>query len=138
VRENLAITRLSSGAETVRADAFTFLEAATRAHRRYDIVYVAPPQYAGMAARAVARLDAAPLTDPGGLVIAQTHPRERGDLDALSPRRLRLADERRYGSTLLIFYEHRDDARGDGVGAELATGYDGDTQEHGSHDERDE
>ncbi|HLZ21840.1 MAG TPA: 16S rRNA (guanine(966)-N(2))-methyltransferase RsmD [Ktedonobacterales bacterium] len=106
VRENLASTRLAARAEVLRADAFAFLESAHAAARRYDIVYVAPPQYQGMAARAVARLDTAPLTEPGGLVIVQIDPRERGDLEPLTLRRLRVSDERRYGSTLLVFYEH--------------------------------
>ena len=133
VRENLAITQLTPRAETVRADAFKFLEASARSNRRYDIVYVAPPQYEGLAAAAVARLDAAPLTEPGGLVIAQIHPRERASLDALTLHRLHAVDERRYGSTLLIFYEH-----GDGSGADPATGDAGDTQEHRFDDELDE
>jgi 16S rRNA (guanine(966)-N(2))-methyltransferase RsmD len=107
IRENLAITRFTDRAEVLRSDAFAFLERAYTSGKRYDIVYVAPPQYHGMAAQAVAQLDAAPLTEPGGLVIAQVHPREHGDLDALTLRRLRRSDERRYGSTLLVFYEHQ-------------------------------
>lgn len=129
VRDNLAITRLESKAETIRADAFKYLETAHAAGRKYDIVYVAPPQYQGMAARAVARLDEAPLTEPGGEVIAQIHPRERVDLDALSLRRLRVVDERRYGSTALVFYEHRDDTNGHDADGAAA-------KEHTSHDER--
>jgi hypothetical protein len=50
-------------------------------------------------------LDAAPLVPAGGLVIAQIHPRERGDLDGLKLQRLQRTDERQYGSTLLVFYE---------------------------------
>ena len=115
VRENLAITRLAAHAEVIRADAFAFLSSARTSSRRYDIVYVAPPQYQGMAARAVAQLDIAPLTEPGGLVIAQIHPRERGELDALILRRLQLYDERRYGSTLLVFYTHTISSAGQGV-----------------------
>jgi 16S rRNA (guanine966-N2)-methyltransferase len=68
-------------------------------------VYLAPPQYQGLAARALAELDAAPLVPAGGLVIVQIHPRERGDLDGLHLQRLHIIDERRYGSTLLVFYE---------------------------------
>ncbi len=105
IRENLAITGLAENAEVLRADAFRFLENAASTGRRYDIVYVAPPQYQGMAARAVAHLDRAPLTEEGGLVIAQIHPRERDTLDALPLRTLHPMDERRYGSTLLIFYQ---------------------------------
>jgi hypothetical protein len=59
-----------------------------------------------MAARALAQLDAAPLTEPGSLVIVQIHPRERGELDGLTMGRLVRRDERKYGSTLLLFYEH--------------------------------
>lgn len=129
VRDNLATTRLEPRAETIRADAFKYLETAHAAGRRYDIVYVAPPQYQGMAARAVARLDEAPLTEPGGEVIAQIHPRERGELDALNLHRLHVVDERRYGSTALVFYEHRDETdRQDADGAAA--------KEHMSDDER--
>lgn len=106
VRENLTSTGLADRAETIHADAFAFLRTARAQGREYDIVYVAPPQYQGLAARAVADLDAAPLTVPGGLVIAQVHPRERADLDDLALGVLRRYDERRYGSTLLVFYAH--------------------------------
>ncbi len=107
LRENLASTRLADRAETVRGDAFAFLQSAHAQARRFDIIYVAPPQYRGMAAGALLRLDAAPLTNPGGLVIVQVHPRERAELDQLALTTLRRTDERRYGSTLLVFYEHR-------------------------------
>jgi 16S rRNA (guanine(966)-N(2))-methyltransferase RsmD len=109
VRENLAITGLSEHADVLRADAFQFLESARASGRRYDIVYVAPPQYEGMAARALTQLDRAPLTEPGGLVIVQVHPRERAELDALTLNTLERTDERRYGSTLLLFYDHPKD-----------------------------
>ena len=115
VRENLAITKLGGRAETVRADAFKYLESARAAAAHFDIVYVAPPQYAGMAARAITQLDSAPLTREGDLVIAQVHPRERGELNALQPRRLRRYDERRYGSTLLVFYDDMGDERDEAV-----------------------
>lgn len=104
VRENLALTNLSDRAEVLRADAFAFLQQAAATNRRYDLVYVAPPQYAGLAARALAQLDEAPLTETDGLVIVQIDPRERAEVDALTLRQLRRYDERRYGSTLLLFY----------------------------------
>ena len=106
VRENLALTRLEANAEVIRADAFVFLRDAHAQRREFDIVYVAPPQYKQMAAQALERLDQAPLTAPGGLVIVQIHPRERGDIASVALSRLRLYDERTYGSTLLMFFEH--------------------------------
>jgi 16S rRNA (guanine(966)-N(2))-methyltransferase RsmD len=107
---NLHITGLGEHAETLHTDAFRYVERAHAGGKRYDIVYVAPPQYQGMAGRALAQLDARPVTEPSGLVIVQIDPRERKDVDALHLRTLAPIDERRYGGTLLIFYEHRDQA----------------------------
>jgi len=106
VRENLKITGLGDRAETLHADAFKFLQVqANESGREYDIIYVAPPQYHEMAARALALLDSSPLVAEAGLVIIQIHPKERTGVAAVSLTRLKLTDERRYGSTLLMFYE---------------------------------
>lgn len=105
IRENLQITGLADRAEVLHADAFKFLQAqTTNSQRTYDIIYVAPPQYKDMAARALQLLDSSPLVPPGGLVIVQIHPKEREGVIAVPCTRLRLTDERRYGSTLLMFY----------------------------------
>ena len=110
VRENLQITSLAERAETLHTDAFKFLQARSGEKKRtdgipYDIVYVAPPQYKGMAARALKSLDSSLLVADTGLVIVQIHPKERAGVAAVALSRLALADERRYGSTLLLFYE---------------------------------
>ncbi len=110
VRENLAITGLSDRAELLRTDAFAYLQQAAASGRRFDLIYVAPPQYEGLARQALAQLDAAPLTEPDGLVIVQIHPQERGELDNLPLKRLWRYDERKYGSTLLLFYTDDSDA----------------------------
>ncbi len=109
VRENLKITGLGDRAETIGADAFKFLQANAaptgKQERAYDIIYVAPPQYHEMAARALAMLDTSPLLAAGGLVIVQIHPKERPGVAAVPLAHLTLSDERKYGSTLLMFYE---------------------------------
>ncbi|MGH2493255.1 MAG: 16S rRNA (guanine(966)-N(2))-methyltransferase RsmD [Ktedonobacteraceae bacterium] len=109
VRENLKITGLGDRAETIGADAFKFLQAnaapTSNAAHEYDIIYVAPPQYHEMAARALAMLDTSPLLAADGLVIVQIHPKERSGVAAVPLTRLTLTDERKYGSTLLMFYE---------------------------------
>lgn len=107
VHENLRITGLADHAEVLRADAFKFLASAATSHRHFDIVYVAPPQYQEMAVRALHELDTHPLTPPDGLVILQVHPAERGPIDALPLTHYERSDERKYGSTLLLFYEPR-------------------------------
>lgn len=109
LRENLTITGLADRAETLHSDAFKFLQAhvspsALNGERTYDIVYVAPPQYQGMAARALELLDHSSLLAPEGLAIVQIHPKERAGVAAVACQRLTLTDERRYGSTLLMFY----------------------------------
>jgi 16S rRNA (guanine966-N2)-methyltransferase len=109
VRENLKITGLGDRAETIHADAFKFLQAnaapANGQPREYDIIYVAPPQYHEIAARALAILDTSPLLVKDGLVIVQIHPKERPGVAEVPLTRLALNDERKYGSTLLMFYE---------------------------------
>ncbi len=107
VRENLQITKLADRAETLQADAFKFLQkniSPTNQKHVYDIVYVAPPQYHEMADRALTLLDSSPLVADDGLIIIQIHPKERAGVAAVPCKRLVLTDERRYGSTLLMFY----------------------------------
>lgn len=114
LRENLQITGLADRAETVHGDAFKFLQqnsAASQSSQKsaYDIIYVAPPQYQGMAARALELLDSSPLVADDGLVIVQIHPKERPVVAAVQCKRLALSDERRYGSTLLMFFYKKEE-----------------------------
>jgi 16S rRNA (guanine966-N2)-methyltransferase len=111
LRENLQTTRLADHAETLQADAFKFLSQKNAEARptTYDIIYVAPPQYQGMAARVLEILDSSPLVAENGLVIVQIHPKEREGVAAIQCQRLALSDERRYGSTLLLFYRTKEE-----------------------------
>jgi 16S rRNA (guanine(966)-N(2))-methyltransferase RsmD len=113
VRENLKITGLGDRAEVLHTDAFKFLQSyssensavSQRQAREYDVIYVAPPQYHEMAARTLNLLDQSRLVPDTGMVIVQIHPKERSIVVAAPLTRLVLTDERRYGSTLLLFYE---------------------------------
>ncbi len=102
VEANLATTGFGSQARVLRKDAFAWLDqAADRA--AYDLVYVAPPQYLGLWKQAVLSLDANPgCLHPDAWIIAQIHPRE---YEQLLLRELVEFDQRKYGSTLLVFYE---------------------------------
>ncbi|MEO8972673.1 MAG: 16S rRNA (guanine(966)-N(2))-methyltransferase RsmD [Ktedonobacteraceae bacterium] len=107
VQENLGITQLADRAETLHMDAFKFLQnaAASSGRAPYDIIYVAPPQYQEMAARALGLLDSSLLVAEDGMVIVQIHPKERPAVAAVPLARLVQTDERRYGSTMLMFYK---------------------------------
>ena len=106
VHLNLEHTRLSDRATVLRADAFKYL--AGQIEVTYDLIYVAPPQYKGLWADVLRSLDK--RTDwlstypegDGGIVVAQIHPREYQDLPLDN---LAEYDQRKYGSTLLCFYE---------------------------------
>ena len=100
VRDNLELTRLGEYAEVVQGDAFQYLAHAP-VDRPFDYVYVAPPQYRALWAKALLRLDASSLLTPEGLVIVQIHPKE---VDDVTLNILELIEERNYGSVLLRFY----------------------------------
>ena len=104
IQVNLQTTGFSSQAEVRRGDAFSMLEATPT--RLFDYVYIAPPQYKEMALKALQILDANPgwLNDEGAWVIVQIHPREYRKLDLQS---LKEFEQRKYGSTLLVFYEKK-------------------------------
>nr|MBC7245385.1 16S rRNA (guanine(966)-N(2))-methyltransferase RsmD [Chloroflexota bacterium] len=102
LHRNLAATQLASLAQVVRRDVFKFI--ASYKGDPFDIIYVAPPQYQGLWARTLHALDNSALLAPGALVIAQIHPKEYASLELSQ---LVLSDQRKYGSTLLCFYEMR-------------------------------
>ena len=101
VRENLTHCGLERNADVVRSDAFTFLERPP--DRLFDYIYIAPPQYKGLWSRAMLLLDTHPAwMSEDAWVIIQIHPVE---YDKLALKSLVEFDQRRYGSTLLAFYE---------------------------------
>lgn len=105
VHDNLRHTGLADEATVIKRDAFRYLDEAQGAP--FDLIYVAPPQYQGLWLQVLRVLDQDPqkLLAPGGLVVVQIDPRE---MEPYEPAMLELIDERRYGSTLLLFYEFPD------------------------------
>jgi len=104
IKANLQTTGFDNQAEIRRGDAFTMLTAYP--DRTFEYVYIAPPQYKEMWSHALQALDKNPgwLNDEGAWVIIQIHPREYQEL-ALD--NLQEFDQRKYGSTLLVFYEKK-------------------------------
>ena len=101
VRENLKSTNLSDRAEVHQMDAFAVLK--NSVDRQFDYVYIAPPQYKQMWKKALETLDKnIDWVSEESWVIVQIHPIE---LEPVTLENLVEFDQRRYGSTLLIFYE---------------------------------
>jgi 16S rRNA (guanine(966)-N(2))-methyltransferase RsmD len=101
VEGNLLTTGLRDRAQVVRGDAFAFL----RSHRSepFDYVYVAPPQFQELWSRALTAIDTHPgVLNPDAWVIVQIHPREQTPIELTH---LAGIEQRRYGNTLLCFFE---------------------------------
>ena len=105
IRENLAHCKFdATQAEIKRGDAFSLLEA--KPNYAFDYIYIAPPQYKEMWLRAIQLVDKNPdwLSNESWVVV-QIHPREFRGHEKLELKNLVKFDERKYGSTLLVFYE---------------------------------
>ncbi len=101
IRANLEHTHLAERAQVVQSDAFAYLRQPP--DRAFDYIYVAPPQYKGMWSKALEIIAECPRwLSTESWVIAQIDPVE---YQALTLSSLREFDQRRYGSTLLVFYE---------------------------------
>lgn len=101
IHANLEHTGFEKRAEVIRMDSFSLLE--RPADRSFDYVYIAPPQYQGLWTRALLLLDQNTgwLTQDAWVVV-QIHPAE---YEKLELKHLAEFDQRKYGSTLLIFYQ---------------------------------
>lgn len=103
VKWNLEHCRFTARAEIHRGDAFTML--ARQPDRQFEFIYIAPPQFKDMWSRALTTLDGNPgwLTE-NGWGIVQIAPKEYRALELTN---LGEVDQRKYGSTLLVFFEQR-------------------------------
>jgi 16S rRNA (guanine(966)-N(2))-methyltransferase RsmD len=103
IRANLDKTHLKERAEVVQSDAFAYLK--RHPDRAYDYIYIAPPQYKDMWKRALRDLD----ENTGWIkedtwVIIQIDPLEYTEQEC---QHLVEFEQRKYGNTLLVFYEVR-------------------------------
>jgi 16S rRNA (guanine966-N2)-methyltransferase len=101
IKENLKTTELAAQAELIRDDVFRFLS--RKPADRFDLIYIAPPQYKGLWAETLLALDGKGFLTEGGLAIAQIFPKEYKELELNN---LHLVDQRKYGSTMLCFYRN--------------------------------
>jgi len=105
IRQNLENTGLMEQSQIFSGSVFDLLLRAP--DERFDYIYIAPPQYKELWKRAIINL-AANLgwLSKDGWTIAQIHPIEYENLNSKNELlRLREFDQRKYGSTLLVFYQ---------------------------------
>jgi 16S rRNA (guanine(966)-N(2))-methyltransferase RsmD len=106
IRFNVEHCGFKAQADIRRVDSFAYLSSPP--DRTFEYIYIAPPQYQEMWAKALE------LTDDNigwlsedGWVIAQIHPKE---YQPLALQNLEEFDQRRYGTTLLVFYERKENS----------------------------
>ena len=103
IKENVEHCGFASQTEIRRGDAFAMLS--TKADKSFEYIYIAPPQYKEMWVEALKLVDTHMdwLTDDGS-VIVQIDPTEYQELELSN---LEENEQRKYGSTLVIFYDRK-------------------------------
>ena len=105
LRNNLKLTQLEQSAEVIPGDAFQII--ANRVAKSFDYLFIAPPQYKELWKKTVQALDeTTEWMNPDAWAIVQIHPKE---YEALTLKHLQEFDQRKYGNTLLVFYEFTSD-----------------------------
>jgi 16S rRNA (guanine(966)-N(2))-methyltransferase RsmD len=103
IRYNVEHTGFAQQSEIRRGDAFTFLSKG--ADTQFEYIYIAPPQYQDMWEKAIELVDEdIRWLSEDGWIIVQIDPRE---YKKLALQNLEEFEQRRYGSTLLVFYERK-------------------------------
>lgn len=104
INQNLTHTKLMDQAIVIQGDAFSLLKPGGRDLGLFDFIYIAPPQYKGLWSEILALIDRSysHIMNDEGQIIVQIDPKE---LAALELRNLRQSDQRKYGNTILCFYE---------------------------------
>lgn len=101
IHDNLKATKLEQNSEVQMSNALDLLK--RRPARTYDYIFIAPPQYKGIWFEVMRALDANPVwLASNTTVIVQIDPKEHEDVLF---RNMRDYDQRRYGNTLLWFFE---------------------------------
>ncbi len=102
IRENLEHTQLIDRADVRAINAFELLK--RPADVVFDYIFIAPPQFKELWQPALLALDENPSWyHEESVIIIQIAPRERNEIEL---KNLRRYDERKYGKTVLWFFEH--------------------------------
>lgn len=108
IRDNLDHTGLADCAAVARRDAFQLLSRDPVRH--FDFIYIAPPQYKDIWHECLrALVQNAAWRQADTQIIVQIDPKEFEDTHCFP--HLKMVDQRRYGSTMLLFYCFVDGAK---------------------------
>ena len=104
IKSNLSYTKLSEKAEVIRNDSLIYLK--NQPDYKFDYIYIAPPQYKQLWLKTIRLLDENDgWLHENGWIIVQIHPVE---YEEIILNNYYERDQRKYGSTLLVFYGRKD------------------------------
>ncbi len=105
IKDNVAHCGFSHQSEIRRADALHLI--ASSPNRSFEYIYIAPPQYKGIWLKALQLLDEnIDWLSNDGEIIIQLDPKEYVEVKL---NKLEEFEQRKYGNTLLVFYENKND-----------------------------
>ena len=103
IEKNLEKTKLIDKGNVLRMDAFKYIQSCHDAS--FDYVFIAPPQYKGIWIKTLGFLDQYPdLSTTDGWLIVQIDPIEYSQQELINYSEI---ENRKYGSSLLIFFEKK-------------------------------
>lgn len=103
IKQNLLSSKMDKGAIVRHGNAFAFIS--SKPAKKFDYIFIAPPQYKNLWEKALLGLDQnINLMVADAWVIIQIDKREYTSMDL---EHLEEFDQRKYGNTLLVFYERK-------------------------------
>ena len=103
IRRNIQVCGLEHACAVFRQDAGRRLSGLDQSHTAFDIVFMDPPYGQSAVSSTLAVLDESSVLKNGSLIIAEHSLKESADISG-SP--FRLIDQRKYGGTLVSFFEY--------------------------------
>ena len=97
IEHNLKTLGIEDKSSVFRNDVLSWLNIASERGNEFDIIFIGPPYFKGYADRALDSLAKKSVMKKGGVIFVQRHKKEK----VIIPDGLALADERKYGDTVL-------------------------------------
>ena len=91
--------------DIIKADAIGVMSRLSRSGEKFDIVFMDPPYYKGIAKKCLINMDSYDIVSPVGLVIIEHFKKDALNVEL---ERFLFLDERRYGDTLITIFKRTD------------------------------
>ncbi len=104
IRKNIEACGFDPAARVMKMDSLNAILRLSKRGERFDLIFIDPPYESALVEKSIEAVDRERLLAAGGILVAETSKRAPVSLETLN---LRLADERKYGDTLVYFFAAR-------------------------------